>query len=309
MQLVKKNGVSFYSKWDAEPANIGDQLTSPALYFDFNNLGSRKILVVGGGAIPDALKVFSGDQHDVRIIWGVGKSDPLFQSSREKRKNIKRRIKSSLASLLELISRAETRVVSSRELGTAAPYLVPCPSCLHPVCTTPRGKGIAVVLNANDRVSGGVDLVMNDVQRDFPGIEFVTNSVDEVELLNLFRRTDWIITNSYHMTYWSLLSGGKVTPIAHSSKIPGLLSLFNLPEEGVATYRSGNSQQLGQAIRDALAQRRFIELENPHETRARFCSLNETFGSAVMQAVPDLEIRVKPAAAASRTQSHIAACM
>ncbi|MGP3726548.1 hypothetical protein [Cereibacter sphaeroides] len=309
MQLVNKKGVSFYSKWDAEPANIGDQLASPMLYFDFNNLGSRKILVVGGGAIPDALEVFPSEQHDARIVWGVGKSEPLVQSSKEKRKIIKRRIKSRLASLLELIFKAETRVVSSRELRTAASYLVPCPSCLHPVCTKPRGKGVAVVLNANDRVSGSADSVLNDLKRDFPGIELVTNSIDEVQLLSLFGRTDWIITNSYHMTYWSLLSGGKVTPIAHSSKIPGLLSLFDLPREAAATYRSGDSQQLGQAIRDALAQRRFIELEDPRGARARFCSLNETFASAVMQAVPDLEIQVKPSTAALRTQCHIAACI
>lgn len=297
MKVFQDGNVYFAHKAGASPKNIGDILCSPCLYFDVRSK-NQPILIVGGGSIPNAENINVPGKFHARITWAVGTSTSLLPPETNNRTLL------SARKLLNLFytkrkkhreitaSGAEKIILSTRDRNAVIDntHLVACPSCFHPVLRRARGKRIGVVLNANVKVSGNIEQLYNAIRNLFPEIIFATNAMDEQQLESFLSETETIITNSYHFTYWSLLSGGSVAPIACSDKIYSVINLLNQSGDTIRNYKKGDDVTLKEAIIDALNAKDWIRLSDPELTRDGLQETNIRFCKTISEILPEVKI-------------------
>ncbi|MBB3710873.1 hypothetical protein FHS00_000426 [Limimaricola variabilis] len=283
MRHITAGRVTFAHKADAEPPNIGDILCSPRHYFDFSFEGPGRVLVVGGGAIPDPLAADGGNEFAHRLVWATGASRPFYPRPKDRIRAIQHRLREGASQ-----RRWPDALVGSRDPDAAGADALPCPSCFHEVCDTPRGAGIGVILNANPRVSGGG--LPDWLGQEHPGLLLGSNAISEADLLAFFGATRRIVTNSYHMAYWSLLSGGEVAILGHSSKLASLLTLFGLDPQQIHRYPQADYRRMEAALRDALDRGPWLSLKVPAATREDFRARNMDFAARATRTVPGLRI-------------------
>ncbi len=300
MDRIEIEGSTFAHYAAPKVPNIGDKLCAPYLYFRFNLVPSSSLLgrclVVGGGAIAGAKDLYRDAGYRARIVWAAGTSrafgarpaQPVPGLLRRGRRRLGQVKRSVIRRVARALGHGEILVASSRDPGSDV--FVPCVSCLHEVCDTLRGSGLAVIINENPDVSGETGALLEALRAEYPEVVFATNAMSEDELLNIFARTDRIITNSYHMTYWSLLSGGKVRVIGYSSKLESVLEIFGFSADHLQRYDRGHQAGLEKALRAALDTEDWLSLSDPDAVRTRFRRLNLDFAARVMQAIPDLTI-------------------
>lgn len=289
MYKFTHDGVTFVNNAGGTPYNIGDELCSPFLYYDFlveEHLRDQ-VLVVGGGAFETSRTVFA-DEYRNRIVWAVGGSSSIGRGVRGilSRRRQRQRINSQTNPV------NETGVFSSRDLNSEAMF-VPCPSCVHPLASAPRGSGTGVVLNANPRVSGNVNRVFAALKSDFPDAACLTNAASEQDLREIMRQTNRIVTNSYHIAYWSLLSGGEVKVLSYSTKLASVLQIFGFEDE-TTKYEKASDQSLSQAVKSVLNRPDWLSIDEPDTVRARFRDQNREFAAEAAKKIPGLTITPRP---------------
>jgi hypothetical protein len=150
--------------------------------------------------------------------------------------------------------------------------LVPCPSVFHPLCDTPVGTEDGIILNGG-KPSGNNALKFLE-QMASEGLVVGTNYMHLQPFTESFAKTRRIVTNSYHVAYWGLLSGREISIVGYSSKFRSLAQLFDLSPQSIPIYRKGSDPtSLFEQARRAVP----IALGNPVLYKERFRQMNLDF--------------------------------
>lgn len=261
--------VSFLHNWPST-FNVGDFLCSPRHYFDFTCLppeesGFDRIAVVGGGAFNDLGGQAAVDCAGQRnVAWGIGRSIRFADRDQTMK---------PVADVFDVVGWRDP------DLCAAGVNLVPCASVFHDITNVPPGPETGIFLNANPAASGaGVDGILGRKASFVTG----TNALGEAELCARFARTGKIVTNSYHIAYWGLLSGREVAVIGYSTKFASLLELFGLPPATIE-YERGNGDGLRRAVEETLRARSWLRLERPKQTKDALRSFNLAFAERLVR--------------------------
>jgi hypothetical protein len=110
-----------------------------------------------------------------------------------------------------------------------------------------------------------------------------TNAVSESDFRTLFAQTSHVITNSYHTTYWGLLSGRSVGTVGFSSKYDSLRAMFDLPV-GPTKYDKGDGEALKRAIQQVIKDGAFNKLADPAGYKSRFRQMNDAYARRLVEA-------------------------
>ncbi|TPI44873.1 hypothetical protein FJW05_20515 [Mesorhizobium sp. B2-9-1] len=271
--LKASNGVSiaFVHAWPST-FNIGDYLSSPRHYFEFEcysveECHIKKILIVGGGAFNDlGDNIGSLIESDRKIAWGIGQS--ISSSVRSSR------AAGSISTSFSFFGSRDRALVATNST------LVPCVSVMGDIVDIPPGAGLGVFLNQNPAASGNT--FMDALSSMNVDTVLGTNALSEAEFRVRFARTGRIVTNSYHIAYWALLSGRQVALIGYSSKFASLFELFQLPDN-ITRYERGDDAGLAEAISRALAGRSFSCLPSPGEIKMAFRQLNINYAKTLVR--------------------------
>lgn len=274
-EIVKtsnETSISFVHSWPST-FNIGDYLSSPRHYFDFHcysieKSSIKKILILGGGAFNDfGNNIASLIESDRKIAWGIGRSIPYSER---------------YAKITGPISTSFSFFGSrDRSLLAVNSTLVPCVSVMGDIVDIPPGAAFGIFLNQNPAVSGSaISDAFSLINADTDTI-VGTNALSETEFRARFARTGRIITNSYHIAYWGLLSGRQVALIGYSSKFSSLFDLFQIPDN-ITLYERGDGAGLAAAITKAQSAQSFSCLSSPGETKMAFRQMNVNYAKKLV---------------------------
>jgi hypothetical protein len=230
-------------------SNPGDLYSSPCLYFevlenkqmdiwDFESK-SRSVLnnilretctsqlIIGGGGLLNRPN-FAGYMNlfeqlslvgKKTILWGCGHNDgsKLF----------------SLKSLGYNINLNNFGLVGTRDYGFSKDW-VPCPSCLHPIFDDQADETQEVGLILHKKTldylnniqwnSKSIGLArsnlsaLNFLLKLITTFPCVSNEGPLEDIVSFIKKSNTIITESYHGMYWAMLLGKKVSVIPNSSK-------------------------------------------------------------------------------------------
>lgn len=217
--------------------NAGDLTCAPYLYFDelknkekidingylsggfsdllswSNNIKSSN-MVIGGGGLLDresfkhAINLFSklNKKQNKVVLWGVGHNNPTLKASKSFYKQVK-----------------GFDLVGVRDYGTENVDWVPCVSCMNTVFDKEYviTQEIGVVEHEHIPIPGADGL-------NFPSLK---NKATFDEIINFIGKTELLITNSYHVMYWSILMNRKVLVVPNSSKMTSFKYKVPLIEE------------------------------------------------------------------------------
>jgi hypothetical protein len=154
--------------------------------------------------------------------------------------------------------------------------ILPCVSCLHPLLKISQGHETAVFINFDKNITN-LEMLTKDEFFAKNNLKIYTNYMNEVQFMKIFSRTRRIITNSYHVSYWSLLSGREVAIIGYSSKFRSLLKLVGLDPNAINHYELNDKTILKSLIKDILKHEKFISLEKFKNVRDEFIDKNVFF--------------------------------
>jgi len=193
--------------------NIGDLMSSPALYFKFpgkvKRLDIRRYLrappkerpalvVAGGGAWKRNLARLRRLPYLAgvpKVAWGVGvtssKLGPIPRNAHTKR------------------ARGWT-LYGHRDVGLAGRFL-PCASCMHPAFDRPYAIEHETVYFGHALLAP-----MNWAKRIGPLMTNATLDMDKV--IAFLASGEVVVTSSYHGAYWARLLGRKVALVPRGSK-------------------------------------------------------------------------------------------
>ena len=183
-------------------------------------------LVIGGGGLLDrksfnhSINLFNKlkIKNKKNVLWGVGHNNPELSPSPNYFKQIK---------MFDL--------VGVRDYGIDNVDWVPCVSCMNTVFDKNYiiTQEIGVVEHEHIPIPGGVKL-------NFPSLK---NKATFEEIINFIGSSELLITNSYHVMYWSILMNRKVLVIPNSSKMTSFKYKVPLIED-VSDYK----KQLSKAV-------------------------------------------------------------
>lgn len=275
-------GLSSLLRMEARPAidfiykenmpNLGDRLSSPKHYYEFVlNPSVGRVAVIGGGALSDlGVAEAQKSKHDSRVSWGIGRTTKSNAAPLDY---------DSIYRLYDFSSTRDPEWVGEKI------DLVPCVSVFHPICDIDPGTKTGVFLSAQQKTSGNIEQFLTD------GVVNANNAMDEVSFTHAFSETSRIVTNSYHVTYWGLLSGRSVTVIGYSSKFSSLLKLLGQDPDCIINYKKGDGEELKVAISLALSEPCRNRLPNPAEKKLDIRALNDDFARKLVNAGLFLSIR------------------
>jgi len=220
------NGVVNIHRLDTK--NVGDFYCAPHHYFDelkgknldifaykrkdksirenFVETVSNNGLVIGGGGLLNRngfrkqMNLFEklGEKGKKVVLWGVG------HNSKEKETYDKVTGYN--------IDVSKFGLVGTRDKSMPGEY-VPCVSCLHPIFDTKFTpiQETGIVFHKDTVKKPEIVALF----RDYPTSSNTTNLE---ELINFIGVSERVVTDSYHVMYWSMLLGRKVVVIPNSSK-------------------------------------------------------------------------------------------
>ncbi|OGX19878.1 MAG: hypothetical protein A2Y04_02440 [Omnitrophica WOR_2 bacterium GWC2_45_7] len=163
---------------------------------------------------------------------------------------------------------------------------------MHPIAALPRGEETNVFLNFDSNITDRTKFSRQFFDKE-RGIKFYWNCLNEFDFARIFARTGKVLTNSYHVAYWSLISGRDVAIIGYSSKFRSLLKLTGLRKETLVEYDVKDQEKLLALIRDVIRQDRFYRLNAFDEARNEFIRKNIDFAKECKDIgfVQDVSIR------------------
>ena len=254
--------------------NIGDFLCTPKHYFNFTaggklNQKSGGVLILGGGTYNSSFgaEYVKNFHLPINIGWGLG-----VTIDRDNPEDLKRS-KDSIAAAADLFDACSTRDIENAQLNGKL-HFVPCVSVMSDIVELMPGNKTGIFLNA-DKYRTSIETIRHYSNGQNPGILFSTNAIDELEFRYLFSKTNQIITNSYHVAYWGLLSGRQVAVAGYSSKFSSLIKLFNLDESKLLRYDKNNLQGLDHHIEEVLNNPHYYQqVPNHRDYISEFRSIN-----------------------------------
>lgn len=206
--------------------NAGDFYCAPHHYFDvlkdtdldifsyknldknkrqnFINTVSQKSLIIGGGGLLNRsgfkrqMQLFETLASNGKkiVLWGIGHNDKHNMSNQ-----INYNVDISKFGLAGL-----------RDYSKAENY-VPCVSCLHPTFdqSYDETQDIGIVFHKDT-------LKKENITTQFQDFPTASNTIAFEKLIEFIKQTNKIVTDSYHVMYWSMLLNKKVVVIPNSSK-------------------------------------------------------------------------------------------
>jgi len=261
---------------EPEIFNIGDLLCTPKYYFDFRakciESTNRELftladtIIFGGGAFINFGEGYKFP-YEKTVAWGIGSSVETLPHKAE---------------------------LPYRKYGIRDPdsvieeeNLIPCVSCLHPLVKIEPGKDTSIFVSSSPVVSINTDS-LEDISS-----EVYSNGMDEISFIRAFRRTGKVITNSYHVAYWALLSGRSVSVLGFSSKFRSLFKLLGLNPENVNSFNKPiNFREIAQEIEGIIDRDDFVNLVNYQEVRDYCIVKNIKFARTCVEQglLPDFDI-------------------
>ena len=246
--------------------NIGDFLASPRHYFRFSR-ALEGATVVGGGIFDprkNIIKKFCLNPSSC-AVWGAG----FAQGMNEKE---------------TVVTDLPFRAWSYRDMKYVPDdNFVPCVSCFHPLSSiASKGDRTLVFLNDDPKVTPyecrySVEKICRD-----RGWLLAWNSSSEKDLLRSFELTNQVITNSFHGSYWGLLSERSVKVIAHNMKFISMFEGMGLEGSSlVHVYGRRDGEGLLENLRCTQAED-FVFLKNAKTMRADFQSRNIKFAKKLV---------------------------
>lgn len=248
--------------------NLGDFLCTPKYYFDFfcNDYesayplkGKEYKIVLGGGAYND-LGVSQKVNFNNTVLWGVGSSRHGEAASPTQGDNLP----------FLLYGLRDPDAVSDPQ------KVLPCVSCLHPLVALPPGDQTNLIFNFDPGVTDLCMLEKDDFFRS-RGLKVFSNYLNEIAFMKIFAKTRRIITNSYHVSYWALLSGREVAIIGYSSKFRSLVKLFNLDPGKINHYDVKDKASLKSVVASVLEKLDFYHVSDSEFFRKSFAKRNLDF--------------------------------
>lgn len=252
--------------------NIGDLLSSPLNYFNFKQRSIvldihdeiRKIelvskisrllpagvtIIVGGGGLLDN-EFFEEQIHRINklkvkniIYWGVGHN--------KHKDDDKERLFPSTKEFLDCSS-----LYGVRDKLKDYNFL-PCVSCMHPQLESKHTTSHDIVIFEHEHIP---------IRLDFKAPRMRNNHRNFSDVIAFLGSANYVITNSYHGMYWSILMGKKVVCIPFSSKFE--LFPFETPMGSVSEIES------------------LLEKARVHESALEICrTLNKDFYRKVIELI------------------------
>ena len=186
-----------------DPTNLGDLMSNPFLYFNFENVSTHDIteynqtdpvdkhLVFGGGGLIGHRKMGPMIQHVSNhpgaksvTFWGAGHNFTADQQHLLYPDYLKR---ANLIGIRDYINQE---------------HWVPCASCMHSSLDKSQTVTQDIVIYTHKKIS------MNLKNPRYP---VMSNAAENFEsIMNFLGSAETVITNSYHGAYWSLLLGKRV---------------------------------------------------------------------------------------------------
>lgn len=211
-----------------DPNNVGDLYCAPHHYFDvlkgksldifdynnenknvvnnfINQISSNSLIVGGGGLLNRSgfkkqMKLFEKltEKNKKIVLWGVGhnnKHSETFNNLKEYSVDV-----------------SKFGVVGTRDYDMPGEY-VPCVSCLHSIFDNDyqESNEFGIVFHKDT-------LKRPEIINKFKDFPSSSNTSNLEELIGFIGSANKIITDSYHVMYWSMLMNKKVVVIPNSSK-------------------------------------------------------------------------------------------
>lgn len=265
-----ENGITFIHHYP-EQGNLGDNLCSPRHYFEFKS-PSRFLCIIGGGVYLQFAVSLSRELGLFRnrsVLWGVGHSAI------------------DLDSPLECITSLPYRDWGIRDIDLVEgpEKHLPCVSCLHPMLDAPCGDGGTLLfINADEKVSGGTaGSRLAELARS-NNWTLVYNNCSEEAFIKAFMKCDRVVTNSYHGSYWALLSGRAVYIVGCSTKLRSLLYGFGFGLDKLHRFKRGCIDSLIAAISEVDEGSEFIRLDQSTRVLSEFREKNRAFACRLKDA-------------------------
>lgn len=228
-------------------SNLGDLLSSPKTYFKFES--SEDLTILGGG-VQNINILNSKLSHDYRktILWGGGVSWP------------------SPKEIPQLTLEFLAWGVRDRALTVNEDNFLPCVSCMHPMIdyarSSQKNDKTLLYINADPYIYSLNSLFKTYLKAKINGIQILTNRAPEEKFIDIWSRSNKIITNSYHGAYWSLLAGKQVSLFGYSVKFNSLLQSFGILE-AFPEFRKGHQKELMSATKVVMSDKcTFLTLQN-----------------------------------------------
>lgn len=237
----------FFYNHNNDHFNIGDFLCTPKHYFNFklrpeksNNL--QDTLIIGGGTYNRSfgLNYINKYSKPINIGWGLGVT--INKNNPHQVNNIREVISEAL-NIYDICSTRDNDIIKWNEKL----LFVPCVSVMNDIIELPAGNKTGIFLNA-DKKRTNADTIKRYNHFESERLIFCTNAIDELEFRHFFSQTNKIITNSYHVAYWGLLSGRSVAITGYSSKFSSLIKLFNLDESMLLHYNKSDLTKIDNNI-------------------------------------------------------------
>lgn len=245
--------------------NVGDFLCTPKHYFKFYS--DKRIVFIGGGVFYSyGIKRIDKYKDTKKVAWGIGSSFDLDTNNRMTDEN-----KTYIMQTYDLYG--------TRDLDACFDGIdfLPCVSVFNNVTDIEKGDKTGVFLNFDSSIT--TQKVYEDICTYCKENNLLlgTNNLNEMEFKKQFARMDKIVTNSYHVAYWGLLSGREIILIGYSSKFRNLLKMFNINSNKLFEYRRGDPDELLKVFYKALEKQEFIGLINPEDYKDKFRQCNFEF--------------------------------
>ncbi len=208
--------------------NVGDYYCAPHHYFDKLKNTSVDIfdykkpdsetraafiektcghsIIIGGGGLLNRggfrrqMKLFQdlSKKGKKTVLWGVGHN--------EKHPKTYGKVKGYNVDV------SKFGLVGTRDYTNPGEY-VPCVSCLHPIFdkTYKETQEVGVVFHKDT-------LKKPKILHKFKDFPSSSNTTDLESLISFIGASEKIITDSYHVMYWSMLLGKRVVTVPNSSK-------------------------------------------------------------------------------------------
>ncbi|SEA10582.1 hypothetical protein SAMN05660420_01228 [Desulfuromusa kysingii] len=263
-----ENGITFIHH-NPDRGNIGDYLCSPRHYFKFHN-PIKDLHIIGGGVFV-GLAIDKIRRNNISfeksVLWGAGQSLRNFNQQTKSIDDLP---------YLDWAIRDKKYVLSEKNF-------VPCCSCLHQMLETPVSTHKTLLfLNADPKVTSSATIDFCNQIAMSKGWEILFNNCTETDIVNSLKYCDHIVTNSYHGSYWGLLSGRKVTMMGYSSKFISLLDLFNFSDKNLIQISRGEASTLIEALEEINDETKAIQLANSVGYLKTFRNLNISFADRLI---------------------------